>query len=87
MAGEGMLDLSMRHDTMKKHTPSQMLSLPYPFPPCAFGRSRPDDWLPSTTVRLESFNDRFSVSDGGEEETGAETCMLVLPRLLTSLPI
>ena len=64
-APEGVPDLSMRHDTMKKHVPPQMPSLPYPFPPRAFGRIRPDDWLPSTSVRLES------TSDDGEEEMGA----------------
>ena len=70
-APEGVLDLPMRHDAMKKHAPPQMPSLPYPFPPRAFGRIRPDDWLPSTSVRLESSNDGFGVSDDGEEETGA----------------
>jgi len=70
-APEGVPNSSRRHDTMKKHTPPQMPSLPYPFPPRAFGRIRPDDWLPSTSVRLESTNDGSSVSDDGEEETGA----------------
>jgi len=64
------LDLPRRHDTVKKHTPPQMPSLPYPFPPRAFGHIRPDDWLPSTSVRLESTNDGFSVNGDGEEETG-----------------
>jgi len=32
-APEGVHDLSTRHDTTKKHTPFQMPSLPYPFPP------------------------------------------------------
>ena len=58
----------MRHDTMKKHMPLQIPSLPYPFPPCAFGRIWLDDRLSSTSVRLESTNDGFSVS---EEEPGA----------------
>ena len=71
-APEGVHALT-RHDTMKKHTPLQIPSLPYPFPPCAFGHIWPDDRLSSTSVRLESTNDGFSVSvgDDGEEETGA----------------
>ena len=68
---EGVHDLSARHDTMKQHTPLQMPSLPYTFPPCTFGRIWPDDRLSSTSVRLASTMMVFSVSDDGKEETRA----------------
>ncbi|KAF5350552.1 hypothetical protein D9756_008570 [Leucocoprinus leucothites] len=64
-----------RHDPEKKNAPPQMPSLPDPLPPRAFGHIRPEDWLPSNSVRIERIgNEDGDGSDDGDEsddETGA----------------
>lgn len=58
----------------KKLTPPPMPSLPDPLPPHAFGHIRPDDWLPSTSVRLENIGGSDTSddeNDDGERSTGA----------------
>lgn len=53
----------------RKRTPPEMPGLPDPLPERAFGHIRPDDWLPSTSVRLESM-ERSDISGGDEDGNG-----------------
>ncbi|KXN81033.1 hypothetical protein AN958_06279 [Leucoagaricus sp. SymC.cos] len=60
---------------VKKHAPPPMPDLPDPLPPRAFGHIRPDDWLPSVSVRIEGTGtgegDQRDDGDKSGEETGA----------------
>ncbi|KAF9452090.1 hypothetical protein P691DRAFT_805621 [Macrolepiota fuliginosa MF-IS2] len=56
---------------LRKKVPPEMPDLPDPLPERAFGHIRPDDWLPSTSVRLESDDGGDDDGDGDERETGA----------------
>ncbi|KAJ3574879.1 hypothetical protein NP233_g1459 [Leucocoprinus birnbaumii] len=55
-----------RSEQEKAHSLPPSPPLPDPLPPHAFGHIRPEDWLPSLSVRLDDDED-----DGGEDETGA----------------
>jgi len=59
-------DMGMeKNKDKKKHSPPEMPSLPDPLPEHAFGHLRPDDWLPSTSVRLETVG---RSEDGGDDD-------------------
>jgi hypothetical protein len=62
------IHLPTRKRDVQQHEAPPMPSLPDPLPPRAFGHIRPEDWLPSKSVRLES---NEGDSDGGSAEGGA----------------
>lgn len=56
-----------KKDNKKKHPLPDMPGLPDPLPENAFGHIRPEDWLPSTSVRLESVGSNVE-DDGGDSD-------------------